>query len=138
MTQGIREANGAHWLIRSHYNRATSKKEHGLNQGLWDVVRKRNAMAKIEFELPKRDEPKTRHVTQEIRFARVKLGGARRKGKGLKPLTITAVLATEINVPVLAKPLEWLLISSLPVSDGEGAVTLLKWYLCRWEIKLFF
>ena len=138
LTQGIRESNGAHWLIRSHYNRVTSKKEHGLNQGLWDVVRKREATAKIEFELPKRDEPKARKVTQEIRFARVKLGGARRKGKGLKPLAVTAVLATEINVPAGSKPLEWLLISSLPVSDASGAVTLLNWYLCRWEIELFF
>jgi len=138
LTEGIRESNGAHWLIRSHYNRVTSKKEHGLKQGLWDVVRKRDAGAQIEFELAKREDPKTRHVTQEIRFARVKLGGARRKGKGLKPLTVTAVLATEINVPAGTEPLEWLLISSLPVTDSEGAVTLLNWYLCRWEIELFF
>jgi Transposase Tn5 dimerisation domain len=138
LTEGIRETSGAHWLIRSHYNRVTSKKEHGLNQGLWDVVRKREAVAQIQFELPKRTDPKTRQVTQEIRFARVKLGGSRRKGKGLKPLTVTAVLATEINVPSGEKPLEWLLISSLPVTDSEGAVTLLNWYLCRWEIELFF
>ncbi len=48
------------------------------------------------------------------------------------------MLASEINVPPGSKPLEWLLISSLPVSEPEGAVTLLNWYLCRWEIELFF
>lgn len=137
-TQGIRETKGAHWLIRSHYNRVTSQEEHGLKHGLWDVVRKQEAVATIEFELPKRDNPQGRQVTQEIRFARIKLGGARRKGKGLQPLTITAVLATEINVSAGGEPVEWLLISSLPVSESQGAVTLLNWYLCRWEIELFF
>jgi hypothetical protein len=137
-TAGIREGAGAHWLIRSTYNRVASKKEYGMKQGLWDVARKQPAVAKIEFMLPKRGNVASRKVKQEIRFARVKLGGSRRKGKGLPPLTVTAVLATEIEAPQGVKPVEWLLISSLPVSDKEGAITLLNWYLCRWEIELFF
>lgn len=137
-TEGIREGSGAHWLIRSTHNRKTSNKDDGIKQGLWDVTRKQKAAAMIEFELPKRGDNLSRQVKQEIRFARVKLGGTRRKGKGLKPLTVTAVLATEMNAPKGVKPLEWLLISSLPVSDAKGAITLFNWYLCRWEIELFF
>lgn len=137
-TEGVREGAGAHWLIRSHYNRVTSKKEHGDKQGLWDVVRKQEAVVAIEFELPKRGNRPARKVKQAVSFARVKLGGARRKGKGLARLEVTAVLATEINPPKNEKPLEWLLISSLPVSSAIEAVKLLSWYLCRWEIELFF
>lgn len=138
MTEGVREKAGAHWLIRSHYNRVASKKEHGDKQGLWDVVRKREPVAIVEFDLPKRGNSPARRVKQEIRFACVKLGRARRKGKGLSPLKVTAVLATEINAPRDVKPLEWLLISSLPVADAKGAITLFNWYLCRWEIEIFF
>lgn len=138
LTGGVREGRGAHWLIRSHYNRVTSKKTYGSNQGLWDVVRKQKAVATLEFELPKRGNNKARQVKQEVRFARVKLGGARRKGAGLPALKVTGVLATEIHPPKGEKPIEWLLVSSLPISDAKGALTLLEWYLCRWEIELFF
>lgn len=137
-TEGVRKTGGAHWLIRSHYNRVASKKEHGANQGLWDVVRKREPAATVEFTLPKRGNIPARRVKQEIRFACVKLGGSRRKGKGLPPLKVTAVLATEINATGNTKPLEWLLISSLPIADAKGASKLFDWYLCRWEIELFF
>lgn len=138
MTEGVREGAGAHWLIRSTHNRVVSKKEHGVKQGLWDVARKQAVVATVEFKLPKRGNQAERRVKQAIRFARVKLGGSRRKGKGLLPLKVTAVLATEINAPRGVKPLEWLLMSSLPVSDARGATTLFNWYLCRWEIELFF
>jgi Transposase Tn5 dimerisation domain/Transposase DNA-binding len=138
MTTGVREGAGAHWLIRSTYNRVASKKEYGIKQGLWDVTRQQSAVATVEFVLPKRGNTASRKVKQEIRFAQVKLGGSRRKGKGLPGLTVTAVLATEINPPEGVKAVEWLLISSLPVKEPEGAVTLLNWYLCRWEIELFF
>jgi hypothetical protein len=137
-TGGVREGSGAHWLIRSTYNRVTSKKDYGAKQGLWDVTRKRASVAEVEFVLPKRGEAVARKVKQEIRFACVKLGGSRRKGKGLPPLKVTAVLATEIGAPRGVKPVNWLLISSLPIADGAGAMTLLSWYLCRWEIELFF
>jgi hypothetical protein len=137
-TQGVREGTGAHWLIRSAYNRVASKKEYGAKQGLWDVTRNQPAVATVEFKFSKRGANATRQVKQEIRFTRVKLGGSRRKGTGLKPLEVTAVLATEINAPNGVKPIEWLLISSVPISDKEGAITLLEWYLCRWEVELFF
>jgi hypothetical protein len=138
MTEGVREGSGAHWLIRSAQNRRASKKDHGANARLWDVTRQQKAVATIEFELPKRGDTPSRKVRQEIRFARVRLGGCRRKGKGLTPLAVTAILATEVHAPKGVKPVEWLLLSSLPVSDAQGAITLIDWYLCRWEIELFF
>lgn len=138
MTQGVQEGSGAHWLVRSSHNRVTAQAEDRVKQGLWDVVRKRETVATIEFEFPKRGNNLARRVKQEVRFATVKLGGARRKGKGLLPLKVTAVLATEINPPPGVKAVEWLLISSLPVFEAKGATTLLNWYLCRWEIELFF
>ena len=138
-TDGIREDAGAHWLIRSHYNRvAVKNKDVAEKQGLWDAVRKQNVAATIEFELPKRSNNKARRVKQEIRFMRVTLSGSRRKGGNLPPLDVSAVLATETNSPKGEKPIEWLLISSLPVSDAKEATKLLEWYLCRWDIELFF
>ncbi len=101
-------------------------------------MRKREAVATIEFELTKHGNTLARKVKQAICFATVHLGGARRKGKGLLPLKVTTVLATEINAPKGMKSVEWLLISSLPVFDAKGATTLLNWSLCRWEIELFF
>jgi transposase-like protein/transposase Tn5 family protein len=39
-TAGVREGAGAHWLIRSTYNRVASKKEYGEKQGLFFKVLK--------------------------------------------------------------------------------------------------
>ena len=137
-TGGIRMDEGAHWLIRSTYNRKASKDEYGANQKLWGVVENTEVVAEIEFELPSRGNSPSRRVRQEVRYARVKLGGARRPGKGLAPLEVTAILASEINAPAGAKKVEWLLLSSLPIENKTEALRLIEWYLCRWEIELFF
>jgi len=132
-TGGIRHGAGAHWLVRAAYNRKVSK-----DTKLWDTVEKEEVCGHIEFKLPKRGNTPARIVTQELRICKVKLGGSRREGGALPPLEVTAVLAREINSPKGSKPVEWLLLSSLPVYGKECALMLMQWYLCRWEIEIFF
>lgn len=132
-TEGIRNGDGAHWLVRSAYDRRVTK-----NERLWATISKEEVCGYIEFKLPKRGNIATRTVKQELRIGLVKLGGSRRDGGALPPLEVTAVLAKEINVPHGVKPVEWLLLTSLPVTGKNWALILMNWYLCRWEIEIFF
>jgi hypothetical protein len=49
-----------------------------------------------------------------------------------------AVYARERKPPKGEEPIEWLLLTSVPVEDFSGACLVVQWYRARWEIELFF
>jgi hypothetical protein len=51
---------------------------------------------------------------------------------------ITAILAIEPHPPAGEAPVEWLLLTNLPVNTPAQALEKLQWYLCRWQIEVFF
>ena len=56
-----------------------------------------------------------------------------------KVLTVpTAIFLTESRPPAGEAPVEWLLLSSQPVTTLAAAVETVKWYLCRWEVEVYF
>ncbi|EEL2954556.1 IS4 family transposase [Salmonella enterica] len=62
-----------------------------------------------------------------------------RRGKlRCSPVTVTILLAKEINEPINAKPLTWWLMSSIPPEKLVEPAKLIQWYLLRWQIKVFF
>src|SRR5262249_32830516 len=59
--------------------------------------------------------------------------GARRCGGRLPPVEGTVISAKEHRPPKGEEPVEWLLLTSLPVEDCPSACTLVRWYRSRWE-----
>ena len=59
------------------------------------------------------------------------------QGKGGQ-LTVTCLIACEINAPEGAKPVVWRLLTNRPASTLQAAIELIDWYRARWEIELFF
>ncbi len=53
-------------------------------------------------------------------------------------MTVTALLADEEQPPTGTEPVRWLLLTSLDINSPERAIEVLNYYLCRWEIELFF
>lgn len=49
-----------------------------------------------------------------------------------------AVYAREIAAPKGETPVEWMLLTSLPVETFAHAQAVIGWYKVRWEIELFF
>jgi len=78
-----------------------------------------------------------RHVTQEIRARRLELKPPWRKGQRLPAVTLWAVSAKEVNPPADQDPIDWLILTSLPVHDFADAQGILEIYLARWEIEVF-
>ena len=66
------------------------------------------------------------------------LPAPRRPDRTLPDVQISAILATEPQPPAGEAPVEWLLLTNLPVETPEQALEKLQWYLCRWQIEVFF
>ena len=118
----------ADWLIRSKHNRA-------LEQGkkLWSSVKKATPMGEIEFELPPRQNQPGRKVRQQVWAAERAISNGK-KGK----LTVTCVIAKEIDPPPGVQPLEWRLLTNRKVKNLIEATEIVEWYRCRWAIEEFF
>ena len=93
----------------------------------------------IEFEMPRRDNAPTRKVQQELRMAKLTLHPptGRRGSLRCHPVTVTVLLAKEINTPAGEKPVVWWLMTSIPIAELQPS-QLILWYLCRWQIEVFF
>ena len=124
---------GADWLIRGQYDR---KLTHGktLRQALDEAP----VLTESTFEQPGGNGRTTRPVHQRIKAVRVTLKAPYRPERQLPDVEISAVLATEPDPPPGETPVEWLLLTNLPVDTPEQALEKLQWYLCRWQIEIYF
>ena len=48
---------------------------------------------------------------------------------------VYGVYAVEIDPPEGCEPVEWMILTPLPVTNGEQAPTILRWYTYRWRIE---
>ncbi len=78
-----------------------------------------------------------RLVTQEIRACQLHLKPPFRKGRRLPPVAIWAVSARELNPPAGQEPIDWLILTDLPVTTFAQAQDILEIYLARWEVEVF-
>jgi hypothetical protein len=138
------DGRSAEWLIRASSDRAVNDgKKRGKEFGytypkLFDEVLKQAPLGKVRFELKGQAGRKAREVEQTIYAAKVQLRPPARPDKRLHPQKIWVLLAQEETPPLGEDPLSWILISSMPIRSLDRAAQLIQWYLCRWEIEVFF
>jgi len=91
-----------------------------------------------QYELAVEARPgrQARLARLSVRFAQVTLEAPQGRKK-LGPLEVYAVLAREEDAPARETPLEWLLLSTLPVHTFAQAAQRLSWYSVRWAIEVF-
>jgi hypothetical protein len=125
--------SAADWLVRGQYDRALV--EGGtLRQRLAEAP----VLARISFDQPGGKGRTARPVHQELKVVRVTLNAPARPDRQLPDVEVTAILATEPHPPAGEEPVEWLLLTNLVVETPEQAIEKLQWYLCRWQIEIFF
>lgn len=105
---------------------------------LWEQAEKSPVLGTVEFDLPKRDKQPGRRVVQALRAVRVKLKAPYRKDKKLPDVEVTVILAKEENPPSGMEPVEWMLLTTRSVTTLDEAAQMMQWYLCRWQIEVFF
>lgn len=125
---------GADWLVRvQHSDRLLSD-----GRKLRAALEAAPVLAEIRFDRPAAKGRKARTVHQQLKVVRVTLKAPARPDRSLVDVTVTALLATEPNPPAGEDPLEWLLLTNLPVETPEQASEKLLWYLCRWQVEIYF
>ena len=95
-------------------------------------------LTEMSFEQPGGNGRTARTVHQQIKTVRVTLKAPSRPDRVLPDTEVTAILATEPHPPAGEEPVEWLLLTNLPVETAQQALEKLQWYLCRWQIEIFF
>ncbi|MGB5085395.1 MAG: IS4 family transposase [Methylocystis silviterrae] len=83
------------------------------------------------------DDGEVTKVALEIRFKRITVQPPIGKQKRYPSLELTMIHATERNTPKGRKPIEWKLITDLPVRGRAEAIEKINWYAMRWKIEMF-
>ena len=94
-------------------------------------------MHTVELIDPSSGGRKTFKVQLEVRFRRLTVRPPVGKQKRYPPLSLTVIHAREINCPKDRQPIEWKLLTDLPVADLKEATEKLDWYAKRWKIEVF-
>ena len=86
----------------------------------------------------RRQARESRTAVVELRACAVTLRAPRRKDRQLPNVTLNVVLVREVNPPQGEPPIEWLLLTSLPINTSEEALRVVTLYALRWQIEIFF
>jgi hypothetical protein len=150
----------ADWIVRACQDRALQKPEHNApdeelqshqeaslltarvaatESRYTAVLNVRGRKQKIKCDKRGRRQPReSRVATVEVRATRVTLRPPPRPDGQLSPLTLNAVLVREVNPPPKDEPVEWLLLTSLPIDTAEQVREVIACYSLRWMIEIFF
>lgn len=126
----------AEFIIRAKCNRRVEGEVE--DSYLWETMAQAPALGCMKLEVPARVAGTMRTARVALKAQAVTFNRARRLGGCLPEVEVYAVYVQERRAPKAEEPLEWMLLTSLPVEDLAGAQTILGWYRCRWEIELYF
>jgi hypothetical protein len=74
----------------------------------------------------------------EIRATTVTLRPPYRPDRKLPEVTVNVVLVEEPNPPAGQPPIQWVLITTLPIETPEQIQTIVRYYCIRWQIEVYF
>jgi Transposase DNA-binding/Transposase Tn5 dimerisation domain len=136
-----------HWLIRACQDRALDGGEAPrlrdqvlATPKLYEVdlwIRGRQAKTAAE-DRARRQNRQTRQAQVEVRAACLTLRPPHRPDRKLPPVAVNVVLVREPNPPPGETPVEWILVTTLPIDTPEPVRTVVEYYCVRWCIEILF
>ncbi|MDQ0562970.1 hypothetical protein QO004_004779 [Rhizobium mesoamericanum] len=72
-----------------------------------------------------------------MKFATIETLPPKGKRKRYAPQLLTYIHALEIDPPADRAPIDWKLVTNLPVDDITAAIEKLEWYALRWKVEVF-
>jgi Transposase DNA-binding/Transposase Tn5 dimerisation domain len=151
MMEGMSEPRAAEWIVRAAQNRALQSDEEPaypthLREQLraqpvlfTQTISVRGRKAKVTCCKRGRQQPRQSRQTEvEVRAARVTLRAPWRPGQKLPAISVNVVLVREPNPPPGDVPVEWILLTSLPIDSLEQVRQVIEYYCVRWMVEVFF
>jgi len=123
---------GTHFLVRTHADRLAEDGTRTISQEMDETPVK--GLHRIEV----RDQQGNRsEATLEIRYRRLRVFPPAGKQKRYPELTLTVIYAQELGTPKDREPINWKLLTDLPVTSRAQAIQKLVWYASRWKIETY-
>jgi hypothetical protein len=123
---------GSHFLVRTCVDRLAGNGGHTVADEMEETRVK--GLHHIEV---RNEEGEVTKVALEIKFRRIVVLPPVGKQKHYPALELAVVHATERGAPKRRKPIEWKLITDLPVRGRAEAIEKIDWYAMRWKIEMF-
>jgi hypothetical protein len=158
LSEGQAEPREVEWIVRACQNRALQSGEEAADSGdseqgaghlrerllqqkvlFTNSIHVRGREAKVECSDGGREQPRcSRTAMVEVRAACVTLRAPWRPNRKLPNISVNVVLVREIDPPAGEEPVEWLLLTSLPIDAAEQVRRVIQWYCVRWMIEVYF
>ncbi|MCL2348597.1 MAG: IS4 family transposase [Planctomycetaceae bacterium] len=87
---------------------------------------------------PRQQVRKSRNAELEIRSCRVTVSAPLHLRNRKDMVTMNVVLVSEMNPPEGEQSIEWVLLTTLPISTLAETITIVEYYTSRWMIEVFF
>lgn len=127
----------ADYIVRSNHNRTVYPKEKPSNTLIQELEGSK-LLGEVGFDIIKREDNAIRHVRQSVQASSIEIKSRYGADKPNITTTFNAVYLKEIDPPEGEKPIVWCLLTSLPINSLEEILNVVRYYLCRWEIEVFF
>lgn len=123
---------GTHFVVRTCVDRLAG---YGSHTVATEMARVRvRGLHRVEL---RGAEGEVIHVVLEIRARRVHVLPPIGKQRRYPALDLTVLHVTERNPPRGREPIEWKLLTDLPVRSRRDALEKIRWYAMRWKIETF-
>jgi hypothetical protein len=130
------EEEQAAFVIRAKCNRRIEAQPQDTY--LWEALRETPVLGQTTVEVAEQAGRTARQARLTVRTRSVTFNRGRRRGGNLPPVRVHVVYVQEDAPPTGEAPLEWMLLTNLPVDDFQTAELIISWYRARWEIELYF
>lgn len=133
----LQTRKSAQLLIRAEKSRNRKVAGDEQIQQLWPYMQSVAVAGMVELAVPAQKDRPAHLARLEVRFAPLTLKAPKRK-PALPDVPVHVVHAIQVDVPQgVDEPLEWMLLSTVPVTDFEQAKTALERYARRWGIEVY-
>ena len=123
---------GTHFLLRTCVDRCAGDGEHTVADEMAEERCKGLHKVQVQDRCGNVSE-----AVVELRYRRVLLLPPRAKQSRYAPIKVTILHATECGKPKGRDPIEWKLVTDLPITSRASAIEKLRWYALRWKIETF-
>jgi hypothetical protein len=139
-----RQARHIHLLVRARYNRCLEDEPHKLFTHLESVPVKAEATITIPRQRERKGKPSkpgriglpARRAKVQLRWDRVTISAPKTtQTRHMQPVELWSLLVSESDPPQGAKPLRWVLLTTVPIESRKQALRCLRWYTRRWRIE---
>jgi hypothetical protein len=157
LAEAVAKPPNVEWIVRACQDRALRREKRAksaadaaarsVREALWTrpvlftktIAVRGRCTTKVSCETRGRRQPReSRDAAVEVRAARVTLRAPPRPDRTLPDVALNVVLVRETDPPEGDAPVEWLLLTSLPINDIDAVRRVIEYYCARWMVEVFF